>query len=65
MAKIATGQTKNGAARRGTNTEDRTAESAEIEALAYQFFVERGYQHGNDQEDWTRAEAIVKNRKRS
>ena len=65
MAKIATGQMKNGAARRGTNTENRSADAAEIEMLAYQFFVERGYQHGYDQEDWTRAENIVKNRKRS
>ena len=38
-------------------------ESAEIERLAYQFFVERGYQHGHDHEDWLRAEAIVKARK--
>ncbi len=34
---------------------------AQIEKLAYQFFVDRGYQHGYDHEDWARAEAIVKN----
>ena len=37
--------------------------SQEIERIAYQFFVERGCQHGFDQEDWLRAEAIVKARK--
>lgn len=63
MAKIATlGQVRNGAARRSTTTQD---DAAEIQRVAYQFFVERGYQHGNDQEDWLRAEAIVRNRKKS
>ncbi|OGW83829.1 MAG: hypothetical protein A3C47_01185 [Omnitrophica bacterium RIFCSPHIGHO2_02_FULL_51_18] len=38
-------------------------ESREIEKLAYQYFVERGYQNGNDQEDWYRAESIVKSRR--
>lgn len=36
----------------------------EIGKLAYQFFVERNYEHGHDHEDWLRAEAIVKGRKR-
>ncbi len=35
----------------------------EITKLAYQFYVERGYQDGFDREDWLRAEAIVKKRK--
>lgn len=35
-------------------------EQAEIERLAYQFFVERGYEHGHDQEDWFRAAELVK-----
>lgn len=35
----------------------------EIGKLAYQFFVERGYKHGHDQEDWLRAERIVKARR--
>jgi hypothetical protein len=34
----------------------------EIAKLAYQFYVDRGYQHGNDMEDWLRAERIVKAR---
>ena len=38
-------------------------QTQEIEALAYQFFVDRGYEHGHDQEDWLRAEAIVRNRR--
>ena len=35
----------------------------EVAKLAYQFFVERGYKHGNDREDWLRAERIVKARR--
>ena len=38
-------------------------ETREIEKLAYQFFAERGYQNGYDQEDWFRSESIVKSRK--
>lgn len=34
----------------------------EIAKLAYQFYVDRGYQHGNDMDDWVRAERIVKAR---
>ena len=66
MAKIATIQTKNGALRR-VNIQSQSPvldNSAEIQKLAYQFFAERGFQHGHDREDWLRAEAIVKNRKR-
>ncbi len=58
MAKIAAVQ-KNG---QGQKVQSQ-AEQREIERLAYQFFVERGYQHGNDQEDWLRAEAIVRKRR--
>jgi hypothetical protein len=35
---------------------DRTEEVAR---LAYQFYVDRGCEHGHDQEDWLRAEATV------
>lgn len=35
----------------------------EVGKLAYQFFIERGYQHGHDQEDWLRAERIIKARR--
>ena len=62
MAKIAMVQTKNGAARQ--SSEKRGGDIAAIEKLAYQFFVERGYQHGHHDEDWLRAEAIIRNRKR-
>ncbi len=37
----------------------------EIRQLAYQFYVERGYQDGFDREDWQRAEQIVKARRAS
>ncbi len=67
MAKIAAIPTKNGALRGATvQSKNRVLdENAEIERLAYQFFEERGYEHGHSEEDWLRAEAIVKNRKRS
>ena len=67
MAKIATDRTTktNGSSTRATaeNRNLATHQGAEIEKLAYQFFVERGYQHGHDREDWLRAEAIVKKRR--
>jgi hypothetical protein len=31
----------------------------QIRMLAYQFFEERGFEHGHDVEDWIRAEEIV------
>ncbi len=63
MAKIAIQSSKNGAVRKSPITLE-TNNQAEMEKLAYQFFVERGYQHGHHHEDWLRAEAIIKNRKR-
>ena len=65
MAKIATSTQRNGKARNtGTLTSKKgltSRELAEAEKLAYQFFVDRGYQHGYDQEDWLRAETIIRN----
>ena len=63
MAKIAIPQAKNGAARK-IQEQGGTDNQAAISQLAYQFFVERGYEHGHSEEDWLRAEAIIKNRKR-
>jgi hypothetical protein len=37
----------------------RTDRQQEIEKLAYQFFLDRGCEHGHDQEDWARAEAFI------
>jgi hypothetical protein len=34
----------------------------EIAKLSYQFYVDRGYQHGSDMDDWLRAERIVRAR---
>ena len=65
MAKIATTQ-KNGQGRRVITSTQRAftkSEQQEIERLSYQFFVDRGYEHGHDQEDWLRAEAVVRNRR--
>lgn len=65
MAKIATTQ-KNGQSRK-TMTLGRpgftTKERQEIEKLAYQFYVNRGYKHGHDAADWLKAEAIVRNKR--
>ncbi|MDD5449483.1 MAG: DUF2934 domain-containing protein [Candidatus Omnitrophica bacterium] len=49
---------RNGNSKRGSN--DSLFD--EISKLAYQFYVDRGYSHGNDTEDWLRAERIVKAR---
>ncbi len=66
MAKIATArQTKNSAPRAAVFAKKVLDQTAEIEQMAYQFFVERGSEHGYDQEDWARAEAIIKNRKKA
>ena len=60
MAKIANAQRRN-ASRKWSEDDQQVRQ--EIEKLAYQFFEERGYQHGFNQEDWLRAEAIVKSRR--
>jgi hypothetical protein len=52
MAKIALNQ-KIGQSRKAVSSAQK----------AYQFFVDRGYEHGHDQEDWHRAESIVRNRR--
>jgi hypothetical protein len=66
MAKIAIISQKNGQGRKVVSSAQKAltkSEQQSIEKLAYQFFVERGYEHGHDQEDWTKAEAIVRNRR--
>jgi hypothetical protein len=50
-------------AKTSKNRQTIGSERQEIEKLAYQFFAERGYQHGYDAEDWARAETIVKSRR--
>lgn len=36
----------------------------DIAKLAYNYFAERGYQHGCDLDDWLRAEKVIRVRKR-
>ena len=36
----------------------------EVAKAAYQLYLDRGGKHGNDKEDWARAEKIVKSRKK-
>ena len=65
MAKIATTQ-KNGQSRKTITLGQKAftaSENQEIERLAYQLFVDRGFEHGHDREDWLRAESIVRNRR--
>lgn len=61
MAKIALGQARETSRKPSTNANQSLQE--EIGRLAYQFFVERGYQNGHDQEDWLRAERVVRARR--
>lgn len=63
MAKIAFTSRRPLAAKKISGNKGQSSEiTQEIEKLAYQFFVERGYEHGHSQEDWLRAEAIVRSR---
>ena len=59
MAKIASAQRKN------VNHRLTASQNEEIEKLAYQFFAQRGYQHGFDKEDWLKAETLVRSRRYS
>ena len=38
------------------------SQQEQVAKLAYQFWVERNYQHGYDQDDWARAESVVRAR---
>ena len=58
MAKIATATPRKDTA----SSRKNGSAQQETEKLAYQFFVERGYKHGHDREDWLRAESVVRNR---
>lgn len=62
MAKIALNNRK----ATGGNTANRKPltenQRHECESIAYQIFVDRGYQNGNDQEDWFKAESIVRSK---
>ena len=62
MAKIAQPKKRETSSKASALT---SAEKQQVERLAYQFFVERGFQHGFDQEDWQRAETIIRNKKLS
>ena len=61
MAKIAIPRNKNGWGKSSSQSSQNQQE--QIQQLAYQFYVERGYENGHDLEDWARAEAVIKNKK--
>ncbi len=64
MAKIAAPQAKSTARKTASSPSFTQDEQAQIAKIAYQFFVDRGYQHGHDAEDWARAEEIVRSKKK-
>lgn len=39
------------------------SELRQVEELAYSLYEQRGFLHGNDREDWLKAEAIVRSRR--
>lgn len=59
MAKLTISTKKNSSSGRELTQNERQ----EIEKLAYEFFLERNAQHGYDQEDWLKAERIVRSRR--
>ena|SRR5947209_2644832 len=42
---------------------ENSDEHEEIARLAYQYHLERGAEHGSDEEDWYRAEKVVRGRR--
>ena len=62
MAKIAMPRIKNGFGKASTSSPQQSQQE-QIAKLAYQFYVDRGYENGHDTEDWLRAEKIIKNKK--
>ncbi|OGW92118.1 MAG: hypothetical protein A3D28_03440 [Omnitrophica bacterium RIFCSPHIGHO2_02_FULL_63_14] len=64
MARISLPQKKANPRSSGGNGQWSEADRQQIEKLAYQFYADRGYEHGHDAEDWGRAEAIVRARRR-
>ena len=42
------------------NRPEATVDAETVEAMAYQFWLQRGCPIGSDQEDWYRAEAELK-----
>lgn len=57
MANTTMARSKKGSTAQSSNQDE------EIAKQAYQFFLERGCEHGHDTEDWLRAEAMVRNKK--
>ncbi len=47
-----------------TTTQCCSSDKDEIAKVAYKLYLERGGKHGSDVEDWMKAEAIVKAKKK-
>ncbi len=65
MAKVITqvqAQRKNSS----SNSQSFTPEEySGIQQIAYELYVQRGYENGHDVEDWLRAETIIHNRRKN
>lgn len=51
-------------AKNGLRSVSQSDPKGEVAQLAYQFYAERGFEHGHDQEDWLKAEAAVQQKKK-
>ena len=65
MANVVSTQRNNQTGKASTSNQKvfTPKEHQEIEKLAYQFFVKRNYEHCHDQEDWLKAEQIVRSKR--
>lgn len=50
------------AGKRSNGMQQSELDRDEIAQVAYELFEQRGREHGHDQEDWIRAEQIVRQR---
>ena len=64
MAKIAAARSQSTAPNGSSESRATENTQVQIEKLAYQYYLERGFEHGHHEEDWLRAETAVKTRKK-
>jgi hypothetical protein len=60
--KTAAKKTANGAANGAAKVTEMPLVYEQVAVLAHSFWVERGHQHGNDAEDWFRAEQALRSK---
>ncbi|MGB6744154.1 MAG: DUF2934 domain-containing protein [Terracidiphilus sp.] len=57
-----TAASKNGANGAHSNVTEMPLSYEQVAMLAHRFWIERGHQHGNDAEDWFRAEQALRSK---